>query len=59
MASTEAHAAAHAALRATAALSRSGVATAARHVTAEDAQELGKLRASAVRALGLLVTANE
>ena len=42
MASTKARAAAHAALRATAALRRSGVATAARHVTTDDAQELGK-----------------
>ena len=42
MASAEARAAAHAALRATTALGRSGVATAARLVTTDDAQELGK-----------------
>ena len=42
MASAEARAAAHAALLATVALGRSGVATAARHVTTDDAQELGK-----------------
>ena len=42
MASAEACAATHAALRATAALGRSGVATAARLVTTDDAQELGK-----------------
>ena len=59
MASPEARAAAHAALRATAALGRSGVATTTSHVTADDTQELGKLRALAVRALGLLIPANE
>ena len=59
MASTEARAAAHATLRATAALGRSGVATTARHVTTDDAQELGKFRALAVRALRRLVAANE
>ena len=59
MASTEARAATHAALRATAPLGRGGVATAAGHVTADDAQELGKLRAFAVRAHWLLVATNE
>ena len=59
MASTKARAAAHAALRATAAFGRDGVATAARHVATDDAQELGKLRAFAVRAHWLLVATNE
>jgi hypothetical protein len=58
-ASPEARAAAHAALRATAALGRSRVATTARRVTADDAQELGEFRAFAVRALGLLIPAHE
>lgn len=43
--STEPRAATHAALRATAALGCSGIATAARHVTTDDAQKLGKLHA--------------
>jgi hypothetical protein len=59
MASTEARAAAHAALRAAATLGRNGVATAAGHMTADDTQELGKLRAFAVRAHWLLVAAHE
>jgi hypothetical protein len=58
-ASPEARAAAHAALLATAALGRSGVATAARHVTTDDAQELGEFRAFAVRAHRRLVATNE
>ena len=59
MASAEARAAAHATLWATTAFARSGVATAARHVATDGAQELGKLRASAMRARRRLVNANE
>ena len=57
--SSKTRAAAHAALRATTAFGCSGVATATRHVAADDAQELGKPRALAVWAFGLLVAANE
>jgi hypothetical protein len=46
-------------LWATAALGRSGVSAAARHVAADHAQEFGELGALAVWALRLLVPANE